>query len=218
MHYKDASETGSEDAVPSRSNQGRTDFGGHGELAKHDIRVTAYGDCAEANETLGLAVALGQLPLDTNELLNSVQNDLLDLTADLKEPLDSEQEAEARITVEHLQRLDRAVADLSEDVPDLEANMLPGGTAAAALLYQARTVVGRAERTVWKAVEEFPNAINPLAGEFLDYLSTLLLILARLANAEHGHIHWEPGASAIAMDPENDDDHASDRSSANQDS
>lgn len=153
---------------------------------------------------LGLAVAFGQLPVEVNALLASIQNDLLDMSADLFVPLDSDEPAEARISEEYLHRLDRAVLHYAREVENAETRVLPGGTAASGLLYFSRQVVKRAERAVWAAARAYPEAINIEAARYLNHLSTLLVLLARCSNWEHGNIEWAPGASAQAMGPQDD--------------
>lgn len=179
---------------------GHTRFGEHGEVAKDDERLAAYGDCAEANATIGLAIAVGQLPVEVNALLTSIQNDLLDLSADLWVPLDAAEPAEARISDAYIERIERAVLHYAEDVGEPDTRVLPGGTAAAALLYLARTALRRAERALWHAIEAYPGVVNPATARYVNRLATLFLLLARKGNAEHGNIDWVPGASARAMD------------------
>jgi cob(I)alamin adenosyltransferase len=184
---------------------GRTAFGHDGELAKTDVRVAAWEDCDEANASVSVAMAVGNLSIGVTSTLASVQNDLFDAMADLSTPLDSPDAAAARIGESHITRLERAVEHYSLEASDLSGLVLPGGTVAAALLYQSRAVVRRAERTVWAAVDAHPQSVNPLCARYLNRLSRLLFVLARGANAEHGDEKWVPGASARAMAEEDDD-------------
>lgn len=197
MGHNDRSDT--EDWLSHTAEPGRTQFGHHGEVAKDHVLLAAFGECAEANAALGVAIAAGGLSVETTNLMTSLQNDMLDLAADLAAPLNAEQQPLARITEGHLTRLERAVEQLASGVPDPEAVVLPGGTVAAAHLYHARTTIRRAERAVWHALKECPDVVNPLTGQFLDRLSTLVLVLARAANEEHGNLQWDPGATAKAM-------------------
>jgi cob(I)alamin adenosyltransferase len=71
--------------------------------------------------------------------------------------------------------------------------VLPGGTAGAALLHVARTVVRRAERTGWAAMEAHGDTMNPIAVTYLNRLSDLLFILARVPNQPDGDLLWKPG-------------------------
>lgn len=176
---------------------GRTPLGGYGVVSKADVRVAAYADCDEANSAVSVAIAGGALPNHVTTMLASVQNDLFDLVTDLSTPLGTE--ADARIQQAHIERLERAVDHFVQEASDLSGMILPGGTLAASLLYQARAVVRRAERTVWTAIEAYPDQINPLTARYLNRLSLLLFVIARGANAEHGDVLWAPEASARAM-------------------
>ena len=198
-----------------RGDSGRTAFGRHGDLAKTDVRVAAYEDCDEANAVVSVVMAVGNLPIGITSTLASVQNDLFDVVADLAVPLDDPGEATARIRESHLTRLERAVDHFAQEADDLSGYVLPGGTVAAALLYQARAVVRRAERSVWAAVEVHPQSVNLLCARYLNRLSALLFVLARGANVEHGDVQWVPEASALAMAQEDagDDEAATDGAS-----
>jgi cob(I)alamin adenosyltransferase len=187
-----------------RGDSGRTIFGGHGDVAKTDVRVAAYEDCDEANAAVSVVMAVGNLPINITSTLASVQNDLFDLVADLAVPVAEPDPAPVRIRESHVRRLERAVDHFEPDADDLSGRVLPGGTVAAALLYQARAVVRRAERAVWVALEAHPTAVNPLCAQYLNRLSTLLFVIARGANAEHGDVQWVPEASALAMAQEDD--------------
>jgi cob(I)alamin adenosyltransferase len=175
--------------------------------SKTDPRVAAYGDVDEANSQLGVALATGELPDLMVTLLARVQNELFDLGADLGNPLqDSYPREPLRITQDYVDRLEAACDDFGEPLPALRSFVLPGGTAGAAHLHVARTIVRRAERTAWSAVERYgaeagtedrPGGLNPLAVTYLNRLSDLLFILARAANAadppEGGDVLWVPG-------------------------
>ncbi|MEC5184864.1 cob(I)alamin adenosyltransferase [Cryobacterium sp. MP_3.1] len=187
-----------------RGDSGRTTFGRHGDVAKTDVRVAAYEDCDEANAAVSVVMAVGNLPIEVTSTLASVQNDLFDLVADLAVPLDDPRAVSARISESHLTRLERAVDHFERQATDLSGFVLPGGTVAASLLYQARAVVRRAERSVWAAVDAHPTTVNPLCARYLNRLSTLMFVLARGANAEHGDVQWVPGASSLAMEQEAD--------------
>jgi cob(I)alamin adenosyltransferase len=177
---------------------GRTEFGSHGEVPKNDIRVCAYDECDAANAAISVAMAAGGLPLPITATLVSVQNDLFDLAADLSVPTTSPEPARARIIPAHTERLERAIDHFEQQVEDLSGMVLPGGTVAASLLYQARTAVRRAERTVWQAVAEHPDTVSAEMARYLNRLSTLLFAMSRAANAEHGDVLWIPESSVRA--------------------
>lgn len=169
---------------------------------KTDPRVAAYGDIDEANSQLGVVLASGQLPEPMVTLLNRVQNELFDVGADLGNPLqDSYAHEPLRITQDYVDRLEQACDAFGEPLPKLRSFVLPGGGVAAAHLHVARTVVRRAERTAWAAVERYgtkaPGGVSQLAITYLNRLSDLLFILARAANAADPSIAddvlWVPG-------------------------
>ena len=83
--------------------------------------------------------------------------------------------------------------DFNEGLPVLRSFVLPGGSAAAALLHVARTVVRRAERSTWAAFEVHGDSMNPLTAQYLNRLSDLLFILARRVNEPDGDLLWKPG-------------------------
>jgi len=181
---------------------GRTDFGGHGNVSKNDARVVAYAECDAGNASISVVMANAGLSPQTSATLLSIQNDLYDLAADLMQPTGSTEPAKARIVPGHTERLERAIEHFSQDVEDLSGMVLPGGTLTSALLYQARATVGRAERAVWAAVEEFPESVNSECARYLNRLSSLLFVLARLANVEHGDVMWVPEASVRPVEAE----------------
>jgi cob(I)alamin adenosyltransferase len=178
---------------------GRTVLGGHGDLAKHDVRVSAHDECDAANAAVAVAMSIGELPTEVNAMLVSVQNDLFDLGADLLEPLDAAPADAVRIIPGHVERLERAIEHYRVIAGDLSGMALPGGTVGAAFLYQARAAVRRAERKAWLAVEHHPESVNQWTARYLNRLSTLLFVLSRVANVEHGDVLWEPGASVRPM-------------------
>ena len=173
---------------------GQTHLGDMSRVAKTDPRLVAYADVDETNSSLGVAIALGAPPEELAELLRSVQNDLFDVGADLSTPI---QEAPAhpplRITPAYTERLEAACDAANEELPTLTSFVLPGGTPLAALLHAARTVSRRAERSVWALLAVDAERTNPEAARYLNRLSDLLFILARVANPG-GDVLWEPGA------------------------
>jgi cob(I)alamin adenosyltransferase len=173
---------------------GTTALGDGSRVAKTDLRLAAYADVDEANCAIGTALALGELGEDVTALLRRVQNELFDVGADLCNPLTSESKYPAlRVDDSYVSDLERACDEQNEGLPTLRSFILPGGSAGAALLHTARTVVRRAERTTWAALGAHPEAVNPLTARYLNRLSDLLFILARRANAAHGDVLWKPG-------------------------
>lgn len=177
--------------------EGTTAIGDRSRVHKTDPRLVAYADVDEANSAIGVAIALGQLDADVVELLRHIQNDLFDVGADLSHPL-AEQGTTPRITEAYVTPLERACDAYNEHLADLTSFILPGGTPGAALLHVARTIVRRAERSSWAALETFgstaPGGVNTETAKYLNRLSDLLFILARHANRGTGDVLWRPGA------------------------
>ncbi|MEU6401188.1 cob(I)yrinic acid a,c-diamide adenosyltransferase [Streptomyces sp. NPDC046985] len=174
--------------------QGTTALGDMSRVAKTDSRIAAYADANEANAAIGTAVALGGLGAEIVTVLTRVQNDLFDVGADLCTPVVQDPEfPPLRVEQFYVDRLEADCDRFNEELEKLRSFILPGGTPGAALLHQACTVVRRAERSTWAALEEHGETMNPLTATYLNRLSDLLFILARTANIERGDVLWAPG-------------------------
>jgi cob(I)alamin adenosyltransferase len=172
---------------------GSTALGDGSRVPKTSPRLAAYAETDEANSVIGLAVAVGGLTDELGTVLRRVQNDLFDVGADLCLPIQEDPPYQPlRITEAYLERLEGWCDEFNERLPKLTSFILPGGTAGAAYLHQARTVTRRAERAAWALIEAEPDTTNPIAAKYLNRLSDLLFILARLANPE-GDVLWQPG-------------------------
>jgi cob(I)alamin adenosyltransferase len=173
---------------------GTTALGDGSRVGKGDPRLAAYADVDEANCAIGTALALGQLDPGIAALLTRIQNELFDVGADLCNPVVSDPRyPPLRVEESYVTDLERACDEYNEGLPTLRSFILPGGTPGAALLHTARTVVRRAERSAWAALEAYPDSVNPATARYLNRLSDLLFILARQANAGHGDVLWKPG-------------------------
>ncbi|CAA6605403.1 Cob(I)yrinic acid a,c-diamide adenosyltransferase [Rhodospirillaceae bacterium LM-1] len=174
--------------------KGMTSLGSGQRVAKHALRVEAYGTVDEANAVLGLArIHCNDAP-QIDAILARIQNDLFDLGADLCTPEVAEDKAGPRLRIDsvQVQRLEAEIDAHNSNLNPLESFVLPGGSAAAAHLHLARTVVRRAERLIAALAEEEP--INPQALAYANRLSDLLFVLARAANRlGEGDILWVPG-------------------------
>jgi cob(I)alamin adenosyltransferase len=172
---------------------GTTALGDMSRVRKTDPRVGAYADCDETNAALGAALALGNLPEPVTRVLQTIQNDLFDVGADLCTPIRVDPPYEPlRVEDAYVTRLEGWCDDFNADLPKLDSFILPGGTPAAALLHQARTLARRAERSAWALYEAEPDTTNRTALLYLNRLSDLLFILARVANPD-GDVKWRPG-------------------------
>lgn len=195
--------------------QGETRLSDLSVAAKSDPRVEAYGDVDEANSAIGVALAGDGLPDEVRAVLARIQNELFDLGADLSNPVNTEPRyPPLRITADYVSRLEGWCDRFGEPLPALTSFILPGGTPAGAQLHVARTVVRRAERAAWIAVERYgtepasggrPGGLNPFALTYLNRLSDLLFILTRVVNGVDGEVLWVPGgqrSSAESSQPE----------------
>lgn len=175
---------------------GETALGNGARVAKHSIRVNAYGTVDEVNATVGLARL--HADGDTDAALARIQNDLFDLGADLCRP-DMEKDADAeyqplRMADTQVARLEAEIDEMNEVLEPLRSFVLPGGSALAAYLHLCRTVSRRAERlSVELATME---TINPASVKYLNRLSDWFFVASRMANDEgRSDVLWVPGAN-----------------------
>ncbi|HEV3143743.1 MAG TPA: cob(I)yrinic acid a,c-diamide adenosyltransferase [Gemmataceae bacterium] len=174
--------------------QGQTGLGDGSRVDKDHPRVTAYGEVDELNAVLGLVAGTPGLP--EAELLRSIQNDLFDVGADLCVPQQAKEPEGKRLRIqpEQILRLEQAIDRLNEPLQPLTSFVLPGGTPAATWLHLARTVCRRAERAVVTLMKT--EAVNPQALIYLNRLSDLFFVWARVANDQGKQdVLWSPGKS-----------------------
>jgi len=163
---------------------GTTGLGDGTRVAKDSARVAAYGTVDELNSTIGVVLAQ-DIAGDTREILTQVQHDLFDLGGELCIP------GMAMIHEPDIERLERTLDAFNEHLPALKDFILPGGGMAAASAHVARTVCRRAEREVVSLAHL--EVVRPEAIRYLNRLSDLLFVLARvLARASgHGEVLWQ---------------------------
>jgi cob(I)alamin adenosyltransferase len=171
---------------------GRTALFGGDRVTKDDVRVAAYGDVDELNAVIGAARSAEMMPR-IDEVLAPIQRDLFAIGALLATPHPEEhrkQLEKARITDRRISQLEQAIDDGEAELEPLKAFILPGGTPKASALHVARTVCRRAERSVvrLRATSEVPQIVVV----YLNRLSDLLFVLARVANrrAGAGEVTW----------------------------
>jgi cob(I)alamin adenosyltransferase len=176
---------------------GTTSLGDMSRTGKNDPRLKAYADVDEANCALGLSLASAGFDDDVRALLLAIQNDLFDVGADLCTPVvENPAHQPLRVTPAYVERLEQACDTYNERLEPLRSFVLPGGTVGAAHLHVARTVVRRAERSTWAALDTYHGGMNHLTATYLNRLSDLLFILGRLANKDaDGDVLWQPGAN-----------------------
>jgi cob(I)alamin adenosyltransferase len=173
--------------------KGKTSLGDGARVAKHDLRVAAYGTVDEANAAVGLARMHTESIADA--MLGRIQNDLFDLGADLCRPGDDGADENAlRIQPSQVQRLEDEIDAMNVSLKPLDSFVLPGGRPAAAYLHLARTVVRRAERLSAELATREP--VNPTAIVYLNRLSDHLFVLSRFLNDRGAaDVLWVPGAN-----------------------
>jgi cob(I)alamin adenosyltransferase len=174
---------------------GKTSLGDGSRVAKHALRVEAYGTVDEANASIGVCrLHTGAAP-EADAMLMRIQNDLFDLGADLCTPEGGERRSEAlRILASQTDRLEREIDAMNAALRPLASFVLPGGTALAAHLHVARTVTRRAERLVTALAQD--ETVNPEAIKYLNRLSDHLFVLSRHVNDGGAlDVLWIPGAN-----------------------
>jgi cob(I)alamin adenosyltransferase len=176
---------------------GQTHLGDMSRVSKLHPRVEAYGTIDELNSVLGVALALDGLPAPVRAWLGRVQNDLLDVGADLCVPAAAEQTKDERgrlrITADYTAWLEGVCDEVNARLPALHSFLIPGGSPAVAQIHVCRTVCRRAERRAL-AVED----ANPEVVRYLNRLSDLLFILARAVGEETESL-WDPGAHGTGV-------------------
>jgi len=175
---------------------GTTALGDFTRVRKDDSRLEAYADVDEANSAIGVAIATGELSPEITTLLTRIQNELFDVGADLCTPIiENPAHPPLRVVQSYVDDLEAACDSYNEQLQPLNSFVLPAGTPAAASLHLARTIVRRAERSAWTAKSEHLDAVNELTATYLNRLSDLLFILARVANNNAGgDVLWQPGS------------------------
>ncbi|HEY5260611.1 MAG TPA: cob(I)yrinic acid a,c-diamide adenosyltransferase [Solirubrobacteraceae bacterium] len=182
--------------------RGETHLGDMSRVSKLHPRVEAYGTVDELNATLGVALIAADMPASFTDWLTRVQNDLLDVGADLSVPLPSEGAPDAtrkgqerlRVTTAYAEWLEGVCDEVNATLPPLRSFVIPGGTPAGAQLHVCRTVCRRAERRAIAVGED----CNPEVIRYLNRLSDMLFILSRAANEDPStkgvEPLWAPGA------------------------
>ena len=176
--------------------KGQTALGNGTRVAKHDLRVSAYGTVDETNAFVGMARL--HVSGDMDKMLERIQNDLFDLGADLCRP-DIAADADAeypplRMAAAQVDRLEAEIDMMNQNIAPLKSFVLPGGGALAAALHICRTVSRRAERL---AVElSLLGDVTPEAVKYLNRLSDWFFVAARSANNNGvDDVLWVPGAN-----------------------
>jgi cob(I)alamin adenosyltransferase len=172
-------------------------------VGKDSARVYAYGEVDELNSCLGLVLIeaardSSPLAVKIRQILSPIQHDLFDLGADLATPVSPGEAPNTalRIVPAQTERLEHAIDDLNANLKPLNSFVLPGGTPLAAHLHMARTIARRAERSAVTLLTVEPNHTSPETVRYLNRLSDLLFVAARVANHNGtADILWRPGVN-----------------------
>jgi cob(I)alamin adenosyltransferase len=171
--------------------KGETGLVGGVRVPKDSLRVDAYGSVDELNSVLGIARASLHDP-ELDNLLAELQNDLFVVGADLASTAGHQQRNVPRISKEKIEVVENTIDRFESELSPLKSFILPGGGVPGSLLHNARTVARRAERRIVALSKEEP--VNALMLPYMNRLSDLLFVMARLANYRENkpEIEWHP--------------------------
>ena len=171
--------------------KGDTSLIGGKRVSKASRRIEAYGNIDEANAILGVINAVIR-DEEVRTLLANIQNELFTLGSDLADPSYPDNPYNIpRINEEMVKSIERMIDRYDEEIGEIRYFILPGGSKGGALLHLARTIIRRAERNIIRLADE--EKINPMIIEYVNRLSDLLFILARVINKREGieDIPWK---------------------------
>ena len=156
-------------------------------LAKFNSRIEAIGNVDELNSLIGLVLS-EKLPSEVETELLAIQHDLFDIGAELAE-------AGGELMEDRLMRLESQAGKREETLAPLQGFIFPGGVREGALFHYARTVCRRAERSVFALTES--EDVSPVIGKYMNRLSDVLFIYARVINCEAGKTEqlWQKNKS-----------------------
>ncbi len=163
---------------------GTTGLGNNERVSKDSLRVRAMGDVDELNSNIGVLLC-EPMQEPVRELLIDVQHQLFNLGGELSIP------GFELLKPEALLQLDQALEHYNAQLPKLQEFILPAGTRAASQAHVCRTVARRAEREVVALGNA--EAINDAPRQYLNRLSDLMFVLARVLNRLDGgdDVYWK---------------------------
>jgi cob(I)alamin adenosyltransferase len=162
---------------------GETGLFGGGRVRKDHARIEAYGTVDELNAVLGILRA-ESLPAELDTELSRIQNELFDIGAELATPQPSI--LPHRLTNASIERLEKLIDQLEQELAPLKTFILPGGVKGAGFLHLARTVCRRAERCVVRLQDYTEQLISTEITIYLNRLSDLFFVMARVVNHRAG--------------------------------
>ena len=177
---------------------GTTALGSGERRPKFDLRIEAYGTVDETNAAIGVARLHVKDAPELDAMLGRIQNDLFDLGADLavpeREGKETKKAERLRVVASQVERLERDIDALNEQLAPLTSFVLPGGTQAAAHLHVARTICRRAERVMVELKARPGEPVGEAGIQYMNRLSDFLFVASRAANHNGaGDVLWVPG-------------------------
>jgi cob(I)alamin adenosyltransferase len=171
--------------------EGETGLYGGGRVRKDHARLEAFGTVDELNAAIGVLRA-ELLNDDIQSLLESIQNQLFNLGAELATP--DPENLPNKIGATQIEALEKSIDRFEDELQPLKNFILPGGTRVAGVLHLARTICRRAERRVITMQELIDETISQQIVIYLNRLSDLLFVLARVVNRRAGNddVPWNP--------------------------
>jgi cob(I)alamin adenosyltransferase len=164
--------------------RGETSLIGGKRVSKSSMRINAYGDVDELNSAVGVAVSFIEYE-DVKKVLEKVQNDLFIVGSDLSDPSYPENPNNVpRISMEMVKEMESVIDKYEEEAGSIQYFILPGGTRESSLLHLARGIARRTERSAVELASR--ENINPSIVSYLNRLSSLLFVFARLVNKRKG--------------------------------
>lgn len=163
---------------------GSTGLGDNQRVSKNSLRVHAMGEVDELNSHIGVLLC-EDMPAEVREVLVEIQHQLFNLGGELSIP------GYELLKPEAVLALDEALATYNEQLPRLQEFILPAGTRGAAQAHVCRTVARRAERALVALGNE--EALKEAPRQYLNRLSDLMFVLARVLNRMHGgdDVYWK---------------------------
>lgn len=171
--------------------KGQTSLLGGTRVAKHHIRIEAYGTVDELNSHIGL-IRDQDLDEHSAEILVGIQNKLFIVGSTLAADPAKEGRKIPELTEEDVLLLEREMDKMNEVLPEMNSFILPGGHQAVSFCHIARCVCRRGERKVVALSQE--SFVSEIVVRYLNRLSDYLFVLSRKLSHDlkAREIPWKP--------------------------
>ncbi len=174
-----------------RGDQGETSLIGGTRVAKHHIRIEAYGTVDELNSYIGL-IRDQDINADYKQALIEIQDRLFTIGASLASDPDKSKMKIPDLNNADIEYLEQHMDKMDEALPEMRSFVLPGGHTTVSYCHIARCVCRRAERiAIHLASESFvADEVIKYLNRLSDYLFVLSRKLTLDLNAEE--VPWTP--------------------------